>query len=108
MSAAVETSAAECDWPITNCYVDAWMQVLGSRRLDPVAGLGVTVTQDYEGDQFTFFKYLHEDLEMLYGIVVGELSIYLSLEEHLQQQVEMGRLALMEVDGYYLPDTRAT
>ena len=49
--------------------------------LDPLAGLGVTVAQDYEGDQFTFFKYLHEDLERLYGVVVGELSIWHALEE---------------------------
>ena len=55
--------ARECDWPITNCYVDAWMLVLRAWGLDPLAGLGVTVAQDYEGDQFTFFKYLHEDLE---------------------------------------------
>jgi hypothetical protein len=68
----------------------------------------MTVTQDYEGDQFTFFKFLHEDLERLYGIVAGELSIWLPLQDHIQQQVQGGRLVLAEVDGYYLPDTRAT
>ncbi|HTW72716.1 MAG TPA: DUF1839 family protein [Acetobacteraceae bacterium] len=99
---------AECDWPTTNCYIDAWMQILASWGLDPLAGLGVTVAQDYEGDQFTFFKYLHEDLETLYGVVVGELSIWHSLEVQLAAQVRMGRLVLVEVDGYYLPDTRAT
>lgn len=108
MSAAIEIPVAECDWPVTNCYIDAWMQILSGRGLDPIAGLGVTLAQDYEGDQFTFFKYLHEDLELLYGIVVGELSSYLPLEEHLYQQVKLGRLVLVEVDGYYLPDTRAT
>lgn len=101
-------SAGECDWPTTNCYVDAWTLVLAAWGLDPVAGLGVTVTQDYEGDQFTFFKYLHEDLERLYGVTVGELSIWQSLEEQLATQVRLGRLVLVEVDGYYLPDTRAT
>jgi hypothetical protein len=100
--------AAACDWPVTNCYIDAWLSILRAWRMEPIAALGVTVTQDYEGDQFTFFKYLHEDLERLYGVVVGELSIWLPLHEHIQQQVQRGRLVLAEVDGYYLPDTRAT
>jgi hypothetical protein len=99
---------AECDWPTTNCYVDAWMPLLATWGLDPVAGLGITVTQDYEGDQFTFFKFLHEDLELLYGVVVGELSIYRSLEEQIKTQVGRGNVVLVEVDGYYLPDTRST
>ncbi|HUN43590.1 MAG TPA: DUF1839 family protein [Acetobacteraceae bacterium] len=99
---------ADCDWPTTNCYIDAWMGILRSWNLDPLAGLGVTVAQDYEGDQFTFFKYLHEDLETLYGVVVGELNIWHALEVQLAAQVQMGRLVLVEVDGFYLPDTRAT
>jgi hypothetical protein len=109
MSATLDIAApAECDWPITNCYVDAWMLILTAWGLDPIAGLGVTVAQDYEGDQFTFFKYQHDDLELLYGVVVGELTIYSSLEEQIQEQVRNGRLVLSEADGYYLPDTRAT
>jgi Domain of unknown function (DUF1839) len=105
---AVAAPAQECDWPITNCYVDAWMLVLSAWRLDPLAGLGVTVAQDYEADQFTFFKYLHEDLEHLYGAIVGELTIWHSLEEQIAVQARLDRLVLVEVDGYYLPDTRAT
>ena len=113
MSDLVETRVAasvvpECDWPITNCYVDAWLLVLGAWGLDPIAGLGVTVTQDYEGDQFTFFKYLHEDLERLYGVITAELSIWGALEDQIAEQVRLGRLLLIEADGYYLPDTRAT
>jgi hypothetical protein len=98
----------DSDWPITNCYVDAWMLVLADWGLDPVAGLGMTVALDYEGDQFTFFKYLHSDLETLYGVVAGELTIYGSLERHIAEQLSLGRLVLAEADGYYLPDTRAT
>jgi len=105
---AAAAPAAECDWPITNCYIDAWMLILSSWGLDPLAGLGVTVAQDYEGDQFTFFKYLPEDLETLYGVAIGELSIWHSLDVQLAAQVGMGRLVLVEVDAYYLPDTRAT
>ncbi|HEY3846237.1 MAG TPA: DUF1839 family protein [Acetobacteraceae bacterium] len=105
---AAASPVAECDWPITNCYVDAWMLVLRAWGLDPLAGLGVTAAQDYEGDQFTFFKYPHEDLERLYGVIVGELSIWHALEEQIAAQVQLGRLVLVEADGYYLPDTRAT
>ena len=97
-----------CDWPTTNCYIDVWTLMLASWQLDPIAGLGVTVAQDYEGDQFTFFKYQHDDLEQLYGVVVGELTIYPSWEDRFTEQTRIGRLALVEVDGYYLPDTRAT
>ena len=99
---------AACDWPVTNCYIDAWMLMLREWGLDAMAGLGVTMALDYEGDQFTFFKYLHEDLETLYGIVVGELSIWHSLEDQIATQVQHGRMTLVEVDGFYLPDTRAT
>lgn len=109
MSETAEPAVTEeCDWPITNCYVDAWMLILAHRGFDPVAGLGVTLAQDYEADQFTFFKYLHGDLELLYGLIVGELAIYSSLEEQIEIQVRRGRLVLVEVDSYYLPDTRAT
>ena len=54
---------SDCDWPTTNCYIDVWTLILNSWQLDPIAGLGFTVAQDYEGDQFTFFKYQHDDLE---------------------------------------------
>ncbi|HEX4173041.1 MAG TPA: DUF1839 family protein [Acetobacteraceae bacterium] len=109
MSAAAGLQqASESDWPVTNCYIDAWIPILANWGLDPVAGLGVTVTLDYEADQFTFFKYLHEDLELLYGTVVGELAIYRSLEDQIVDQLRAGRLVLVEVDGFYLPDTRAT
>jgi hypothetical protein len=109
MTATIDIAAPTvCDWPITNCYIDAWTLILAAWNLEPIAGLGVTVAQDYEGDQFTFFKYQHDDLELLYGAVVGELTIYSSLEEQYQEQVRQGRLVLAEADGYHLPDTRAT
>jgi hypothetical protein len=98
----------EGDWPVTNCYIDAWLPILTHWHLDPIAGLGVTVALDYEADQFTFFKYLHYDLELLYGVVAGELTIYRSLEDQIVEQLRVGRLVLVEVDGFYLPDTRAT
>jgi hypothetical protein len=94
------------DWPETNCYVDLWIELLAARDLAPEAALGFTLVQDWEGDQFTFFKFPLRDLEALYGAIVQELSIYDSVEAHLIEQVARGRAVLIEVDGFYLPDTR--
>ena len=98
-------------WPETNCYVDLWIEALHARGLDPLAMLGFTVTQDFEGDQFTFFKVPLEDLETLYGLRVQELAIYDSVETHVAEQLKRGPeggLVLVEVDGFHLPDTRGT
>ncbi|WP_417708363.1 DUF1839 family protein [Roseibium aggregatum] len=93
------------DWPETNCYLDVWIEVLPSLGLPAEACLSYSVTQDFEGDQFTFFKVPLEDLEALYGLKVTELAIYDRVENHVQQQIERGRLSLVEVDSYFLPDT---
>ncbi|MGF6665284.1 hypothetical protein QF000_006952 [Paraburkholderia atlantica] len=95
-------------WQETNCYVDLWIELLHGFGLDPRAALAFTVTQDFEGDQFTFFKFPLDDLERLYGTQVQELAIYDSLEERVLAQTLRGHTVLVEVDGYYLPDTRAT
>jgi hypothetical protein len=95
-------------WQETNCYIDLWIELLHGFGLDPRAGFGFTVTQDFEGDQFTFFKFPLEDLETLYGTQVQELAIYDSLEDRVHAQTLRGHTVLVEVDGYYLPNTRAT
>lgn len=97
---------AERAWPETNCYVDLWIEALASMRAEPRAMLGFTAAQDFEGDQFTFFKVPLEDLESLYGVSVTELAIYEAAEEHIALQIGRGRLCLVEVDGFYLPDTQ--
>ncbi|MBV9066660.1 MAG: DUF1839 family protein [Methylobacteriaceae bacterium] len=94
------------DWPETNCYVDLWIELLAARGFQPEAGLGFTLTQDWEGDQFTFFKFPLHDLAALYGAIVQELSIYDCVEAHAIEQASRGRAVLIEVDGFYLPDTR--
>lgn len=104
--AAHRFHASERIWPETNCYVDVWIEVLSSLGTDPSAMLGFTLTQDFEGDQFTFFKVPLEDLESLYNIRVTELAIYGDVEKHLATQIERKRLCLVEVDGFYLPDTK--
>ena len=92
-------------WPETNCYVDLWIELLHARGLEPLAGLAFTLGLDYEGDQFTFYKFPHNDLRMLYGIEVQELNLWRPLEVHAAQQYELGRVLLVEVDAFYLPDT---
>lgn len=92
-------------WPGTNCHVDLWIEVIASLGHDPCAALGFTVLQDFEGDQFTFFKMPAEGLERLFGVTVHELTIYRPVAEHAEIQIARGRLPLIEVDGFYLPDT---
>lgn len=98
--------APERAWPETNCSVDLMIEVLAARGFDPRAALGFTVTQDWEGDHFTFFKIPAADLLDLYGVEVIELAIFDDLERHLVTQVGRGRLPLVELDSFHLPDTR--
>jgi hypothetical protein len=93
-------------WPETNCYVDLWIEVLTAHGVEPLAMLGFTLTQAFEGDQFTFFKVPLEDLESLYGIRVTELAIFDRVETHVATQIGLGRLCLVEMDSFYMPDTR--
>ncbi len=98
--------AADRIWPETNCYVDLWIEVLNAAGLPPEAMLGFTLTQDFEGDQMTFFKVPLEDLETLHNIRVTELAIFDRPENHVLEQISRGRLCLLEMDSFYLPDTR--
>ncbi|ULJ74303.1 DUF1839 family protein [Rhizobium gallicum] len=93
-------------WPETNCYIDLWIEVLNTLRLPPEAMLGFTLTQDFEGDQFTYFKVPLEDLEALYGIRCTELAIYDKVVPHVLEQIGRGRLCLVEMDSFYMPDTQ--
>ncbi|MBN8938740.1 MAG: DUF1839 family protein [Rhizobiales bacterium] len=93
-------------WPETNCHTDLFVEILHTLGREPVAGLGMTLAQDFEGDQFTFFKMATADLETLFGLDVQELSIFRPLVDHIDEQLARGRLVLIEVDAHYLPDTR--
>nr|WP_244441788.1 DUF1839 family protein [Rhizobium grahamii] len=100
--------SSERMWPETNCYVDLWIEVLNAAGAAPEAMLGFTLTQDFEGDQFTFFKVPLEDLESLYDVRVTELAIFDRVERHVETQIERGRLCLIEMDSFYMPDTQGT
>ena len=98
--------AGERHWPQTNCYADLWIEILHALGLEPAAAFGFTIGQDFEGDQFTFFKPPLDDLEALYGLKVTELALYDELIGHIEQQIARGRLVLLELDSFYMPDTR--
>ena len=100
--------SAARDWPETNCYVDLWIEILNALNEDATAALGFTAAQDFEGDHFTFTKFPPEDLYLQFGLEVGELALYDTLETHVVEQASRGRMVVVEVDGFFLPDTRGT
>jgi hypothetical protein len=95
-------------WLETNCYVDLWIELLHHFGCDPHAALGFTVTQAFEGDQFTFPKFSLDDIGRLYGLQAQELAIYDTLQAHVCEQTKRGHVVVVEMDAFYLPDTRAT
>jgi hypothetical protein len=97
--------SAERIWPESNCYVDLWVGVLRDLSLEAEAMLACTVAPRFEGDQWTFCKPTATELAELYGLRVEELTIWRSLREHVAGQLELGRLVLVEVDAFHLPDT---
>ena len=99
--------AGRC-WLETNCYIDLWIELLASLGEVPEAAFGHAVCQQFGEDQFTFSKMPIEDLRRLYGLLVRELSIYRTLEQHVALHVGRDQVVLMEVDAFYLPDLEAT
>lgn len=100
--------APERLWPETSCYADLWIELLAALGHPSEAALGFAVDVAYEGDQFTFLKPPLADLEALFGLRVVELALWDGIEPHVAVQLARGRLVLLEVDAFYLPDTRAT
>ncbi len=96
------------DWPETNCYIDVWIEILNALNEDATAALGFTAAQDFEGDHFTFSKFPLDDLFLQFGLEVQELALYDTLEAHVVEQASRGRMVIVEVDGFCLPDTRGT
>ncbi|MCH9695844.1 MAG: DUF1839 family protein [Gammaproteobacteria bacterium] len=92
-------------WAETNCYMDVLIELIHSLGFDPVAALPVTLSVDFEVDQWTFFKFEHADLLEMYGMEIHELNPWLSLAHHVEEQVNANRPVLVEMDSYFLPDT---
>ncbi len=98
--------ASERTWTETNCYVDVWIEVLHALGLDPMAAGAFTLSTDFQGDQWTFFKFPPEDLRTLFGLEVSELNVWKPVIDHVTEQLDLGRLCTVEVDSWFLPDTR--
>lgn len=98
----------ERGWNESNCYVDLWIELLHAQGFEPVACMPFTLSADFEGDQWLFFKPPLGDLDRLYGIDVQELNIWRSLLLHVSEQVGQGRPVIVEVDSFHLPDTKGT
>jgi hypothetical protein len=92
-------------WIETNCYADFWIEALHAFGFDPVAGLGFTLSSDFDGDQWTMFKFPNEDLRELYGLRVNELNVWRPLAQHVAEQLAMGNLLTIDADAWFLPDT---
>jgi len=95
----------ERDWAETNCYVDIWIELLHALGHEPLAAMPFTLAIDFEGDQWTFFKFPLADIYDLYAIDVQELAIWKPLVTHIEEQVADGKPVLVELDSYFLPDT---
>ncbi|MGM8228259.1 DUF1839 family protein [Cellvibrio sp. ARAG 10.3] len=99
---------AERTWAETNCYVDVLVELLHGLGYEPTAALPFALGIDFEGDQWSFFKFPHEDLFALYGMEIQEFNPWRSLAQHVETQVGLGRPVLVEMDSWYLPDTAGT
>lgn len=95
-------------WLETNCYTDLWVELLNGLGFEPIAALPFTLAVDFEGDQWTFFKFPIADLTELFGLDIQELTIWNSLIHHIDEQVKRNRPVVVELDSYFLPDTHGT
>ncbi len=80
--------------------------MLHALGLDPLAAGAFTLSTDFEGDQWTFFKFPPEDLRALFGLQVAEMNVWRTVLEHTVEQLELGRLLIIEADAWFLPDTQ--
>lgn len=95
-------------WAETNCYSDIIIELLHGLGFEPMAALPFTLTIDFDVDQWTFFKFPHDDIATLYGLGIHELAPWRPLVDHVEEQVAAGRPVLVELDSFFLPDTVGT
>lgn len=95
-------------WVEKNCYIDVWLEVLHAAKLEPTAILPFTLASDFDGDQWTFYKPPHVELNALYGVSVQELNVWKTILEHAVFHTAQGRLIFTEADAFWLPDTQGT
>jgi hypothetical protein len=98
----------DCTWTEKNCYADLWIELLHSLELEPLAALSFAIAIDFEGDQWTFFKPVHDELHELYGVDIQELTVWRPLVDHAVEHLSAGKLISTEADAFWLPDTAGT
>lgn len=103
-----ELHRGEQVWSEKNCSVDVWIELLNALGLDPVPAAAFVLSTDFQAEQWSFLKFPTEDLRTLYGIEVEELNIWRPLIDHVETQMQHGRLLTVEVDAWHLPDTVGT
>jgi hypothetical protein len=92
----------------TNCFTDMIAEVLHARGDEPLASFGSFVRMDFENDQWTFFKPLAIDLELLFGVDIHEVQPYRPIPQQIAEVIGAGRTMTIELDAWYMPDTAAT
>ncbi len=92
-------------WRETNCYTDVWIEILHALGHPPEAMLGPCLRVTVEADQWTFFKPSFDDLYALFGLDVVETNPWRGLLATCTAAVASGRIAIPEVDSWFLPDT---
>ncbi len=92
-------------WTETNCYSDVVIELLHGLGHEPIAALAFTLGIDFEGDQWTFFKFPDADLLQLYGLDIQELAVWRPIADHISDQIAAGRPVMVELDSFFLPDT---
>jgi hypothetical protein len=97
-----------CAWPEKNCYVDLFVGLVHALSLEPRAMLASTLSVDFEGDQWTFYKPQHAEMRALFGVDVQEMNCWRPLIDHAREHLAAGRLIAVESDAFWLPDTVAT
>lgn len=95
-------------WMEKNCYTDHWIELLHANGLPPEAMLPFVIGIDFEGDQWTFFKPVLDELRELYGARVNELTVWRPLVEHALEHLGSGRYIIADADAFWLPDTHGT
>ncbi len=99
---------AGCAWPEKNCYVDLFVGLVHALGLEPRAMLASTLSVDFEGDQWTFYKPQHAEMRALFGVDVQEMNCWRPLIDHAREHLAAGRLIAVESDAFWLPDTVGT
>ncbi len=94
-------------WPETNCYVDLWIELLHAMGRDPLPLLGLAAALDWEEDHFTFVKPCAADIFAVTGVTLHEFALWDRTATQVIRQVRAGAVPLLEVDAFFLPDTRS-